>query len=221
MLSYFVTPYYWVSSVFVKTNINFAGVTILTLSYSLGFVIYGLSLIKEKVINWISFLGSRKKVLRQISKSETFLAAKKIAQKESEQRGVDLNIIEGKEEEIVKELRSFVMSCYSDSDQKTYTFMFRAELSNHLNTLCLLFGLIGLILCVCGIDAEHSIFQITTPYITLYTTLLLMSILLFHTDVKFYERAMKLPFSIYLARTKITRDKNNEDKSIFSWWFRK
>ena len=162
------------------------------IAYLLGYVAYGLGLLKEKFLGKCSY---KVKIEKEIKKLESFKISRKLVEKSIKEKGVEQKI----EDIEVRPLRNIVMSFIPDQDQKIYTFTFRSDLSNQTANISLLYGTIGLgsLLLNCF---DVCFFQTQTPHLILYGCLIACYFLLRKTRNRFYQIAMSVPFSMYLAK---------------------
>lgn len=102
----------------------------------------------------------------------------------------------------MRELRSIIMSYIPEADTKIYTFMFRAELCNHISASFLFIGFLAItqVLLDKFFNIDLGIFLTNREAIILYLALLIMSYLLYLTRIRFLRIAYKIPFTIFISR---------------------
>jgi hypothetical protein len=163
------------------------------ISYIIGYVIYGLNVfIYER-----SSRSCYRTIIEEMVKErpEYDISLKKVNEKLI--KNFDKNTS-------IRVLRSIIMSYIPESDSKIYTFTFRSELANSCATVCLIFGLIGLICkffsCILTNIIELNM-NLSFNYVIFYIILLVSSYFLHFTRDKFYKMSISLPFSIFTSKT--------------------
>jgi hypothetical protein len=183
---------------FVKSN----HWIILMFGYILGYIIYGMALTRDKFLNKLFNIFEKKTeveiIKENITKSkevgitkEIFnnLIGKKLEQKDK----IDSLSFNG--------MRSLAMSYTPEADKKIYTFMFRADLCNHLNIVAVLIGISGLLnSIICCLGIRIPLFYTESKYVICYSLLLMISYFLNLTRNRFLAIAFKIPFSIFIAK---------------------
>ena len=187
---------------------------ILTFSYIMGYIIYGMALMRDNILKWI-FKLSGKKILKRFK----LLSGKKIKIdeivnniKKSEEFDISKNILR----ELIKKpsenqkkidglgfysMRSLAMSYAPETDKKIYTFMFRADLCNHLSIVVITLGTLGILNSLCYLlGLKFQILCINYKFIIGYIVLLLISYFLNLTRNRFLDIAYRIPFSIFIAK---------------------
>lgn len=179
--------------------------TVLFFSYISGYIIYGASIIRDKIFNIFYKIINKlirikkivvleEKISNKIEETTEFKLAKESILK------LLPNI---KEENIkLKNTRSIAMSYCPEADQKIYTFMFRSELCNHVGF-------------VFGVFATWILFAYFNFYYNNNTLLIkvgllknlyipaamfLFSYCLHFTRRRFLDIAYKIPLSIFLTK---------------------
>jgi hypothetical protein len=185
--------YFFDSKLATGTNNLFAFIFIV-LSYLLGYVIYGVSLVKEDIFKNDSY---KQKIEAEISCNLAFTMCKQVYIKKENERNlqVDANIS-------VRQLRTQVMSYIPEQDQKIYTFTFRSELANHTANILFLLGILGLLFWGLQAIFPFSLFKTDLKFIILYFIFIIAFFSLRKTRDRFYDISMRVPFSMYMAKVK-------------------
>jgi len=184
--------------------------------YVLGYVVYGLSLVKDELfqkvfLRFVQWLGkklgkqkwtekkmSRSRIEDAVSASLEVLVSRDILKKLLASSTPDIN--QHVDNLGLHSLRSLAMSYVPQSDRKVYTFMFRADLSDHVGTLALVFGFWGFIAYW-----QERLFGWGSLIVTLdfhvyfYAVLLVASYFFFKTKLRFLGIALSIPFSMFIA----------------------
>jgi hypothetical protein len=177
----------------LKMEVKYFFFVLIILAYLIGYVVYGLGCIKDKIFGECSYT---KKIERDISKKLAFLYSKEILSKELEKKQLNDKLSTG----TVREIRNLVMGFIPESDQKIYTFTFRSDLANHIGNVSFAFGLFGLIFS--SFPALKPLyFKHDAGHIILYMILILSYYLLRATRNRFYEISIGLPFSIFTSNS--------------------
>lgn len=163
----------------------------LIISYVLGYIVYGFGLTIDKLLGQRSYT---KRIESRIEKRSDFNSSIEIIKKLKAKKGMvsDSQVIS------VRIARSLVMSFIPDQDQKIYTFMSRSELSKHTANVSMIVGTVGLVYSICP-SMPFKLLRTGELYLLTYILLVLSSLLLTKTRNRFYEIAMGIPFSIFLA----------------------
>ena len=178
---------------------------IITISYVLGYIVYGAALARNKIL---SFLYRYLSKIKDIKLLEERVA--ETLESKTEFKSVKSIILNNfpqiKEEDIkLRFARSLAMSYCPEADQKIYTFMFRAELCNHIGFLCLFWGLWSFIAYYASKWYGHPLLirndQLENLYIPIL--LILFAYFLHLARYRFLDIAYKLPLSIYLSKKPI------------------
>lgn len=173
----------------------------LIVSYCLGYVVYGLAMMRDRIIEKINFIDSPKKMSKKIKESLQYKIA--VETLKSLWNGSSLISTEGKDIEYfdMRETRGAVMAYVPDVDTKIYTFMFRSELCNHLNVLFSFISILGLCsLIVSNIFPCLVILRIDGAYVIFYILAFFIAILLHKTRIRFLSISYNIPFTIFIAR---------------------
>jgi len=171
---------------------NIESLESIVIGYVIGYIVFSFSLIKDKIIDKLPpslKISSSKEVIADLSKGDNFkLASERIN-----------NSLKGGKEKLVnyKSLRNYAMSVTPESDQKVFTFMFRAELFNQLHTVSLLFFII---LTVMYILSFFELVNNVNYY--LWGLFFILTLTLRQGWKRFYTISMNIPFSLYLAKSK-------------------
>lgn len=175
---------------------------ILIFGYISGYIIYGMALIRDKYLN--KFFNFFKKKIEidilkeKITKSEEFEIAKEIFNNLIGKNLEQQNKIDSLS---FHSMRSLAMSYTPESDKKIYTFMFRADLCNHLNIVAILISVCGLLnSMIYHFGIRIHVFHIESKYIICYFLLLIVSYFLNLTRNRFLSIAYAIPFSIFIAK---------------------
>ncbi len=177
-------------------------VILIVISYVLGYIIYGLGDLKEKIRGNNSY---SKRILSPISSTIVFKESKRLmSEKDPKQESFnkDLETID------VRGLRNIVMSYVPEADQKIYTFTFRSELSRHTGLVSLIIGCLGMMFTFIHCRwPQIDLFKTEITYVLFYLLLVGAYFLLREPRDKFYRIAITLPFNLFIAREKNKNDK--------------
>lgn len=178
--------------------------------YVLGYIVYGLALVKDefvksivlKFVNWV-----RKKMRKGEIKSKRSLIEDNI------EGSPEVEIVRSALKELLKavkkstndmnlhQLRNLAMSYVPQSDRKVYTFMFRADLCDHIGTLALVVGLWGFLGHYTNRFFSQGLLLSTQEFsIYWYAGLVLASYFLAKTHTRFLSIALSIPFSMFIAQ---------------------
>lgn len=169
---------------------NFQIWTVIVVSYILGYAIYGLGALKERIRRDKSYIKIIE--LRVRNRMAFNIVSKDIISKFSNTK-TDFNF----DDATVRDFRSIAMGLFPESEKKIYTFTFRSDISNHAGNTSFLFGLIGLINVILKCIFSFYLFKTNTLFIILYVCLIISYFLFRETRNKFYAISINLPFSIY------------------------
>lgn len=161
------------------------GFMIFFLAYVLGYIIYGLGLLIDKIFKCWSFKNG---VFDEIRNSSTFHQAR-----------ISLKKIEPEIESIPEEprpLRNILMSYAPEADVKIYTFMFRSDLCFHIGILLFIVGVCGLIASLLSQD----VFITNHENITLYIFMIASACFLQLARKRFFSIAHRLIYPIFIAK---------------------
>ncbi len=167
----------------------------LILAYVIGYVIFSFSLLKDKLFDKFPEcwgINSVKKILSTLSNRDNFQLASEL---------INNKIKEGDKKLVsYKSFRNYAMSVTPESDQKVFTFMFRAELFNQLHTISLLTFVLGSIILALSLWTDISVgLNFNFYWLGLF---LILSLVLRNGWERFYMISMNIPFSLYLAKIK-------------------
>jgi hypothetical protein len=200
---------------------------LVAVAYVLGYIIYGSALVKDALVKSI-VLNSINWIKKKIGKSEIkslrtllddrILQSTEVEVTKSILKKLLANSIPNISESIdcmsLSSLRNLAMSYVPQSDRKIYTFMFRAELSNHTETITFVFGLWGFLgLCTSRFFNQNLLLSSQEPYIYWYATLILTSYFLAKTKARFLGIALSIPFSIFIAEYYSVKTSQKESKN--------
>lgn len=182
---------------------------IIVLAYVLGYIIYALATLKESVMNLLQTVikvETTSTVRTKIEGSPEYAIVKSIFLHQfANQANPSSPIPQVDPQQIAKlklnDYRSLAMSYAPEADTKVYNFMFRSELCNQLSILFFIIAAIGLI-CVGATEIScKPLLLLTEGKIHLLYWLLLVSSLLLHKPrIRFYDIAMRIPLSIFIAK---------------------
>ena len=194
-LSVTVQNKYFFSSPILKNESSYYTFIFLIVTYVLGYLVYGLGVLKDNVLGKLS---SKKRIEEEIRNSNVF----KDALYKYTNYTV-LHSLNSPQQSIgCRELRSIVMSFNTDEDNnKIYKFMYRSDLSKHMGNVVLVIGILGLLNYAISYKTnEFAVFRTETKFILLYIVLLFSYFLFRGTRRYFYDIAIKTPFNMYFAR---------------------
>jgi hypothetical protein len=172
------------------------GLVLFVVSYVLGFVIYGFGFLKEQVLGKHSY---KTKLENSIKERNDFHDVHKIVEEKIEsETGSPHSKPYG-----VRELRNIVMR--KEDEQKVYTFTFRSDLSANIGNTLFMLGFMGLVQSVSHWlfhwpSTSSGLFKSGQEFLLLYPIMIVAYFLLRYTRNRFYDIAMRLPFSIFLAQ---------------------
>lgn len=196
----------------ILNNVNVEPAIIyLIVSYCLGYVVYGLALIRDKLMDKIKWIETPKKISSKIKVSLQYKMAVETLKSLWSQSSFISKDMEDIEKFDMRETRGAVMAYIPEMDTKIYTFMFRSELCNHLNVLFVLIALLGLLSVLFEAIFDDSLLLKTDEgFTTFYIIALLVSILLHKTRMRFLSITYNIPFTIFIAKYyPILKPKNN------------
>lgn len=175
-------------------NDSLTSFSIVILSFVLGHMLHGVNIILNKILTPV--FGSSNNIVKDLSNGSTFKTAKIIFEEELRNKGVstsemDINF---------KQIRNHAMSKFPEIDNKVYTFMFRSVIANHMISISLIFGFIGLISECSEFFFGYSWFEGGIGYLAIYFVLIIMVIPFHKTRSEFYKRALSLPLYYYIAK---------------------
>jgi|GEM_PF-1472007 len=187
----------------IKSHIISNELLFMILSYISGYILYGVTMIRDQLKNIIhkGWGDDKKRIEDKILKSDDIRLSVEIAEKILSKNQLKYNNFKDNKGNFkLHPIRNFAMSFVPSADTKIYTFMFRADLCNQTSAAIFLLMFIYLI----GV-----IFNFCTPIniinLDYYTIILIVSLLfslkpLLYTKQKFYNIAMKLIFPIFIAK---------------------
>ena len=189
--------------------------TVIGLSYVLGYILFGVSLLTEKVflvvwnpynkllkwlkqkIKWLHSLlrfmsfNNSTELNKSIKESPEFKLSKQILGtllNSNEKFTFDTNDM------TVSQVRNLAMSYVPHVNDKIYIFMFRSELANHIGNAVMIFGLIGIIECIGNFSLA---LKTTYPYIGFYLLMIPISAFLHQNKDEVLEYCKKNSFSSF------------------------
>ncbi|MBI3235149.1 MAG: hypothetical protein HYZ42_14130 [Bacteroidetes bacterium] len=186
----------------------------LIISYCLGYVVYGVAIVRDKWMDKIKWIETPKKVSENVKNSLQY----KIAVETLKSLWIQSNLIAKDKEDIEKfgmtETRGAVMAYIPEVDTKIYTFMFRSELCNHLNVLFLLIFIFGMTsLLINHIFSCILLLKVDRGYIVFYSIALIVSFFLHKTRMRFLRITYNIPFTIFIAKYYRINKKANDAKA--------
>lgn len=167
-----------------------------------GYIIYGVALLRDNLWRKLLKIVKKKigvdKIRAGIEKSGEFEISKIILKKLLEDDAEAQNKIDSLS---FHSMRGMAMSYIPEADKKIYTFMFRAELCNHLNIVVVSIGMAGLINGIIfhlglKIDFFYAHFKFIIGYLLLVVTGYFLNL----TRNRFLAIAYKIPFPIFIAK---------------------
>ncbi|KAB1065609.1 hypothetical protein [Salibacter halophilus] len=191
-LMFFLADSYFVPPLSIGSNKDLLPFIVIAMSYILGYFIYSVSLLKDRVLFKVKSKWHISRSYESFKKNSVYL---KSLDKVEEEYGVKKNDLD------LRGYRSLIMSAHPKIDHLTYTFMFRSDIFNHLNTISLMFlfsSAFGVLLNLCGI----KFFQYSEVHIVLLLVMLLALYPLKLGRWRFYSMSMRIPFSVYIAKSK-------------------
>lgn len=163
------------------------------ISYIIGYVVYGISGLKEKLFGKKSYT---KRIEEQTKEKIAFKISRDFISKDLKNKESDIRL----ETASLRELRNIAMSFVPESDQKIYTFTFRSEVCNNIGNVSFFTGLVGIILYLINFFTNIRIFNLNKEFIILYIILILSYYPLAYARNRFYGISISLPFSIYTSK---------------------
>ena len=197
LLSVCIVPERYYTSEIIKSQPELSIFALIVLSYILGYLIYGVGVIKDKRLGKFS---STKKIEEKTRDKAEFKLSKEIVRKYITANNLSTVVPDDIK---TRDLRNIVMPFVSEVDNKTYTFMFRSDLCKHIGNTSLIVGVLGLINNLIEWKWTHiSLFKTGFDYIILYSILIVSYFFFRATRNYFYSIAIKIPFSAYITKAK-------------------
>ncbi len=158
------------------------------ISYILGYVAMGLSLLKIKIFTKCNYQSV---IENKIQKTSLFKDALNHYKKENKIEN-ELN---------VRELRTLVMSFIPETDNKIYSFRFRSDLCENILTPLICLSISFLIISIFQMNSNLFIVNIGSIFIGMHLIILIVicGLLILVRD-RFYDITLRIPFSIYLSK---------------------
>lgn len=172
---------------------DFLAFTILIFSYTLGHLIYGITLLIDQTLEKRLYRISKKAIVDNIQKSAPLKISLELVKNDLISKGSKTDVNQFS----TLELRNYVMSYFPENDRKVYTFMFRSELCNHIISTSLVIGGIGLISSALSVVFVPFVFKVSIEYITIYFLLILSIVPLHKAKIRFYSIAIRIPFDMF------------------------
>lgn len=198
LLSVCINQEYFVKPSIGNSTIDFYPFVIIILSYLLGYVTYGVGCFKDEIFSKFKFFNKYsyiKNIEASVAKRKAFTLSKELIIKALQTKGITDDLRNAS----FRDLRSLAMGFIPESDEKIYTFIFRAELSGQTGIISILVGIIGLIFSIFKSIPLH-LFKTGTTHIIIYVCLIICYFFFRQTRNRFYAIAMGLPFSIYTSK---------------------
>jgi len=172
------------------------------LSYILGYIIYGINIYTNELIEnigkWLPFLKkhigiSKNEIIKKIMESFEYNATKEIVNNKFGKDSIDLGF---------SGYRNYAMSVIGgDKVQTIYTFMFRADLCSHLMIICRIIGSLGLISSLLFLfNCENDYINNSKGHTILFITLIFVSFFLKKTSTRFLSIALRICFPMFLSK---------------------
>jgi hypothetical protein len=187
-------------------NIPYSGQAIIIISYVTGYVIYGITISKDKFIgliniqtNWLS----KKLNLKNLFK---IIEPKDIVERIVNSKEFNLSheyLSKRLNQKLPKEIsfmRSIAMSFVPEVDTKIYRFTFRAELSSNTNTIFLIFSILGILSFIQLRLGYNPLLKTSIYYFISYIILFIFAYSLHNTRIRFLQIAKIIIFTIYIAK---------------------
>lgn len=195
--------YFLEHSIDVKGMNGTIGVVFFVTAYVVGYVVLGISLLKEEMFKENSY---KTRIENKLRAGAQFELAKHNIQERLGRKGQDTIV----NSTTFRDIRNLVMSFIPDQDQKIYTFTFRYEISNNIGNVSVVIGVVGILStilekCLCQ---ELNLFNSDVKYIILYVVLLLLYYPLMFVRDRFYAISMNIPFAIFNARQMVDNKKD-------------
>jgi hypothetical protein len=163
------------------------------LAYILGYVIYGYSELKERVLGTRSYMKLKEAEAKTKKTYTNVLSVLRSRPLPTGMTAIDFDSL--------REVRNILMSLSPEADQKIYTFMFRSELSRHIGNVSITLGIAGLLMSI--LHCCHNslnLFKTGNQFWFLYSGLITSYFMLRETRNRFYAIALSVPFSIFLSK---------------------
>ena len=197
LLSYCILPERFYFSEILKSHPDLYVLVLVSLSYILGYLVYGIGLIKDKISGKRS---STRKIQERTKLKIEFLLSKELFKKYLSDNKLSTSISEDIK---TRDLRNLIMPFVSKVDNKTYTFMFRSDMCKHLGNVSLCIGLLGFLDEIASsIVCIPLLFQTGSRFIFLNSILILSYFVFRETRNYFYSIALKIPFSEFSSTAK-------------------
>jgi hypothetical protein len=194
LLSSCVLPERFYYTEILKSNSDLYVFIFVVLSYILGYLVYGVGVLKDKLFGSYS---SSQKIEKKTQETAEFKLSKELMKNYITEHQLTTTI----DDDIkTRSLRNLVMPFVPEVDNKTYTFMFRSDLCKHIGNISLLIGILGYLnKLVDWFWGSLPVFKVDSAYLILYSILILSYFLFRATRNYFYSIAIKIPFSAYIT----------------------
>lgn len=175
-------------------------ILLLLVSYVLGYLVYGMGLWRDSLLKFI--MGKTKKnyqilvesIIDKLKVKSEFIAAANLIERN----------IPNFDKSDFNSVRNQCMSHVPEADQKIYTFMFRAELSNHVGLVFIIFGIWLTFSLLAHNILNNTLLLNALAWKYFYLPILFyITSYFFHlTRKRFLTIAYKIVFSIFIAKYK-------------------
>lgn len=208
-----VFPQFFFYSELIKIDPTWRGFVIVFMSYVLGYVIYSIPIITDPIFKIVGYIKIKQKrkweslipdlelVNSEFNKLKETQVCKDIVHKTWKLNSTTVYSQEEIEKMNFNTIRNIAMSYAPESDTKVYTFMFRADLCQHISTFSIFISVIGFVCYLLDLFFKVTFFFKTDICsMVIYLLLFISSILLYRTRIRFYKIAMLIPLSIFLSK---------------------
>lgn len=197
LLSICISPSYFISTTILKSTPSYYNLITIVVSYILGYVIYGIGIIKDEILDVYSStnkiengIATLNEFSLALNKYNTYISTHSLG-----------NVYPATIS--TSNLRNLIFSFLSNEEKNTiYTFMFRSDLCKHLYTICAILGFLGWINF--GLNRllfeDFKIFLLDTNSLILYSILIVSAFLFRKTRNYFYRIAIQIPFGMYISK---------------------
>jgi len=191
---------------------------LVALAYLLGYLVYGVALVRDTLYE-SAVLRLWSKIRKKEIKSDRLAVFDRV--NESFEIEVSRRILSDLLAHVVPDVpdriekmnvqgvRNLAMSYVPQSDRKVYTFMFRADLCDHLSVVALVLGAWGILSCVSGsVFGMQLILSTKDSFLYSYLLLIVATYFLHKTRIRFLGISMSIPFSMFIAEYHKLEGKN-------------
>jgi hypothetical protein len=192
-----VNPVYFIKTPILNSDPTLYIFLTIVISYILGYIVYGLGILKD---DFLKSKSSTKKIENKVKGRTDFNLAMNKYNSYITQNNLGAPLPSTIS---TRELRTLSFG-FLNNDEKNliYTFMFRSDLCKHLYNTCLIIGFLGVInfLLEKYVSKKIDLFTTDNKSMSLFFFMLIVAFIFRATRNYFYEKAIKLPFSIYLSK---------------------